>query len=63
MAVSVIVDTGPDAGIYYCDFDLDEIRAYRENAIWGANVRRPAAYSDLLADSELPALELDKIIH
>ena len=60
---TLMLEANPEAGVYYCDFDLDEIRAYRENAIWGAGGRRPAAYGDLLADAKLPSLEPDKMIH
>ena len=60
---TLILEAGPEAGIYYCDFDLDEIREYRKNAIWGAVGRRPAAYGDLLAEAKPPSLEPDKMIH
>ncbi len=60
---TLMLETGPEAGVYYCDFDLDEIRAYRENAIWGPTGRRPAAYGDLLTEVTPPSLEPDKMIH
>ena len=60
---TLLLEADPGAGIYYCDFDLDEIRAYRESAIWGAKARRPAAYSDLLAKAEPRFPEPDKMIH
>ena len=60
---TLILESGTDAGVYYCDFDLDEIRAYRENAIWGPVGRRPAAYGELLADANPPSLEPEKMIH
>jgi len=60
---TVILDAGEEAGIYYCDFDLDEIRAYRENAIWGPGARRPAAYAELLTEPTTPVLDPEKMIH
>ena len=60
---TLMLDTGPGAGVYYCDFDLDEIRAYRKNAIWGAGGRRPAAYGELLAEAKSASFEPDKMIH
>jgi predicted amidohydrolase len=60
---TLMLEADAAAGIYYCDFDLDEIRAYRKRAIWGANARRPAAYADLLNEAKMPDLEPDTIIH
>ena len=60
---TVIQNAGEEAGIYYCDFDLDEIRAYRENAIWGACARRPSAYAELLAEVNAQDLDPEKMIH
>ncbi len=60
---TLILETGAEAGVYYCDFDLDEIRAYRRHAIWGPVGRRPAAYGELLADATPPALEPETMIH
>ena len=60
---TLILDAGEEAGIYYCDFDLAEIRAYRENAIWGPGARRPAAYSELLNEAGAPEFNPEKLIH
>ena len=60
---TLILEAGEEPGIYYCDFDLDEIRAYRENAIWGPGGRRPAAYADLLTEPTTPDFDLEKLIH
>ena len=59
----MILEAGEEPGIYYCDFDLDKIRAYRENAIWGPHARRPAAYADLLTEPSTPDFDLEKLIH
>jgi hypothetical protein len=49
---TLILRTGPAPGIYYCEFDLDAIRHYRENAIWGTTFRQPQTY-DILTDAKL----------
>ena len=58
-----ILDAGEEAGIYYCDFDLDEIRAYRANAIWGPGARRPAAHAARLAEVGTPVFDPESLIH
>ena len=60
---TLILDAGEEPGIYYCDFDLDEIRAYRDNAIWGPGARRPAAYAELLTEPTTPDFDPKKLIH
>ena len=60
---TLILDAGEEAGLYYCDFDLDEIRAYRENAIWGPGARRPTAYAELLTEPTTPLFDPEKLIH
>ena len=60
---TLILDAGEEAGIYYCDFDLDEIRAYRENAIWGPGARRPAAYAELLTEVSVRDFDPEKMVH
>ena len=60
---TLILEAGEEAGIHYCDFDLDEIRAYRENAIWGPGARRPAAYAELLTEAGTPDFDPEKLIH
>jgi predicted amidohydrolase len=61
---TLLLQTGSAPGIYYCEFDLDDIRHYRNNAIWGLTHRRPDAYANI-ADSELvPAYAAnDRLIH
>ena len=60
---TLILEAGEEPGIYYCDFDLDEIRAYRENAIWGPHARRPAAYAEHLTEPATTDFDLEKLIH
>ena len=60
---TLILDAGEEVGIHCCDFDLDEIRAYREKAIWGPGARRPAAYAELLTEASAPVFGPEKMIH
>ncbi len=60
---TLILEAGPEQGIYYCEFDLDEIRDYRRNAIWGANFRRPDAYGALVDAAPTGDFLPDRIVH
>ena len=61
---TLLLQTGPAPGIYYCDFDLDDIRHYRNNAIWGLTFRRPDTYTSLVNPGLVPAYqENDGLIH
>jgi predicted amidohydrolase len=61
---TLLLQTGPEPGIYYCEFDLDAIRHYRRNAIWGTTHRRPQAYAALLDPRLVPSYEEnDGLIH
>jgi N-carbamoylputrescine amidase len=41
---SLIIEAGASEGVYLAEFDLDEIRAYREREVWGNGFRRPHCY-------------------
>lgn len=43
-----LLDAGPDEGIYVCDFDMDEIRNYRQSTYFGNAFRHPGFYEDLV---------------
>jgi len=43
-----LVLAGSDEGVYYADFDLSKLRAYRERELWGDAYRKPALYKELL---------------
>ncbi|HEX3847455.1 MAG TPA: carbon-nitrogen hydrolase family protein [Steroidobacteraceae bacterium] len=61
---TLLLQTGPKPGIYYCEFDLDDIRHYRENAIWGLTHRRPEAYADIADERLVPAYrDNERLIH
>jgi predicted amidohydrolase len=61
---TLLLQTGPEPGIYYCSFDLDAIREYRQNSIWGNTFRHPEAYRALVDPSLVPPyVENDALIH
>jgi predicted amidohydrolase len=61
---TLLLETGPAPGIYYCEFDLDAIRDYRRNSIWGPTFRRPDAYGALVDPQLVPEyVENDALIH
>lgn len=40
----LIVEAGPEEGVYLAAVDLDRLRAYRQREIWGNAFRRPGRY-------------------
>lgn len=50
----VILVAGSNEGVFYADVDIDEVRRYRNAAIWDPRYRQPQAYQTLCADVELP---------
>ena len=61
---TLMLRTGPAPGIYYCEFDLDAMRHYRENAIWGTTFRRPQTYTALIDPTLVPLYKENKsLIH
>jgi predicted amidohydrolase len=46
---TVLVEASHDPGVFEFAIDLDEVRHYRRNAIWGPPHRQVHAYSDLVA--------------
>jgi len=56
--------TGPAPGIHYCEFDLDAVRHYRDNAIWGTTFRHPRVYAALIDPTLVPIyVENESLIH
>lgn len=43
----LIIEAGPNEGVYLADFDLDKLRGYRAREAWGNAFRKPRAYQDL----------------
>ncbi|HEX7259529.1 MAG TPA: carbon-nitrogen hydrolase family protein [Candidatus Saccharimonadia bacterium] len=46
-----LVLAGPEEGIYYAEFDIEQIRAWREKQIWGNAYRHPEAYGDITSNT------------
>ena len=57
----MLLKTGSEEGIYYCELDLDEIREYQKNAIWGANFRHPNAYAEFVKEGTNKKFSPEKI--
>ncbi len=49
----LLVEAGPQEGVYLASLDLDHLRAYRQREIWGNAFRRPGRYGLLTS----PAVE------
>ncbi len=43
----LVIEVGEAEGIYIAEFDMDKIRAWREQEAWGNAFRRPRRYSML----------------
>jgi N-carbamoylputrescine amidase len=54
-----LVQAGESEGIYLAHFDLERMRAYRHNEIWGNGYRHPRLYADLLAEDVQPPFVRD----
>ena len=44
---TLVVEAGPEEGVYVAPFDMDQIRAWREREVWGNAFRRPGRYGML----------------
>jgi len=61
---TLLLEVGSAPGIYYCEFDLDAIRDYRRNSIWGPTFRHPETYGALVDPRLVPEyVENDALIH
>lgn len=45
----VLVEAGPEEGVYLGELDVAALRAYREREVWGNAFRRPGCYGYLTA--------------
>ena len=52
---TVLVEAGEEEGVYSADFDMEEIRAYREREVWGNAFRKPNRYGLLASDKVRPS--------
>lgn len=61
----LLLEAGPEEGIFAFEIDLDELRNYRRRSIFGTPYRRPIAYGDLLTMGENEPFQYDpdKIIY
>lgn len=50
----LIVEAGPQEGLYLASFDLEALRHYRSHEIWGNSYRRPSHYSLLTSSPVEP---------
>jgi predicted amidohydrolase len=44
-----IIEAGPEPGVVFADVDLDLLRQYRKNEVWGDAYRKPYAYGALVS--------------
>jgi predicted amidohydrolase len=51
---TLIVEAGPSEGIFFADFDMGRVRAYRERETWGNAYRRPKLYGLLTSEDVRP---------
>lgn len=57
---TTVLEAGEEEGVFVAEFDLDAIRAYRQNEVWGNAYRRPRLYGALTAaEVQQPFLRAD----
>jgi len=55
MIDNLVIEAGDNEGVYLAEFDIDEIRAYRQRETWGNAFRKPGMYGLLVSpDVQLP---------
>jgi predicted amidohydrolase len=42
---TLVIQAGESEGVYLAEFDMDQIRAWREREVWGNAFRKPRCYS------------------
>ena len=60
---TVIAEAGGGEEIALATLDIDAIRTYRKNAVWGPPFRRPELYAGLTDASAVPPFEPDALVH
>ncbi len=60
---TVVCQAGGDPEMALATLDVDAIRAYRKNAVWGPHFRRPELYADLTDPGAVPTFEPDAMVH
>jgi len=60
---TVVAEAGAGEEMTLATLDIDAIRAYRKNAVWGAAFRRPELYAALTDPDAVPPFEPDALVH
>ena len=60
---TVISEAGGSEEMAFATLDLEAIRAYRKNAVWGPHFRRPELYAGLTDPGTVPPFEPDAMVH
>ncbi len=60
---TVVCRAGNAAEMALAALDIEAIRAYRKNAVWGPYFRRPELYADLTDPAAVPPFEPDAMVH
>ena len=60
---TVISEAGGGEEMAFATLDIEAIRAYRKNAVWGPHFRRPELYTGLTDPSAVPPFEPDAMVH
>ena len=55
----LLVEGGPDEGVYVATFNMDILREYRKRNIWGDSYRKPSKYKALLEENKLELFKRD----
>ena len=60
---TVVCEAGGGEELAFATLDLEAIRAYRKNAVWGPPFRRPELYAGLTDPGAVPPFEPDALVH
>ncbi len=51
---TLVIEAGEGEGVYIAEFDLDKLRVWRANEVWGNAFRRPSCYGVLTSPQVRP---------
>ena len=60
---TVVTEAGGGEAVALATLDIDAIRTYRKNAVWGPPFRRPELYAGLVDTNAVPPFEPDALVH
>lgn len=60
---TLLVEATESEGVYIAEVDLDRLRTYRENTVWGNAYRRPRLYGELTDEAVYPPFVRPKATH